>query len=106
MTTGVRGGSRPPRTHRLRSAFPDVTTDRVSAARIDGKPTRCEPEVMVGLRDEEQQLTEVVGRLVVRHPSLSAATVAEVVQELYGKFNGARIREFVPLFVERHAERP
>ncbi len=58
---------------------------------------------MIGVRDERHQLGEVVERLAVQYPSLSAATIAEVVQELHGRFNGARIREFVPLLVERHA---
>lgn len=59
--------------------------------------------MMVGARNEREQLRDAVERLSVQYPTLSAATIAEVVQELHDRFNGARIREFVPLFVERHA---
>lgn len=55
--------------------------------------------------DEQAQLAEVIERLTASHPSLPPATVAEVVGELHARFNGARIREFVPLFVERNAHR-
>ena len=58
---------------------------------------------MVGVRDEQQQLSGVVDRLSAQYPSVSPGMVAEVVRELQDRFNGARIREFVPLFVERHA---
>ncbi|MCB0936407.1 MAG: hypothetical protein KDB55_10430 [Mycobacterium sp.] len=59
--------------------------------------------MMVGARDEREQLRDAVERLSVQYPTLSAATIADVVQELHDRFSGARIREFVPLFVERHA---
>jgi hypothetical protein len=53
--------------------------------------------------DETTQLGEVVERLALSYPTLSSSTIAEVVDELYARFNGARIREYVPLFVERRA---
>ncbi|MCX2933128.1 hypothetical protein ORI20_22925 [Mycobacterium sp. CVI_P3] len=53
--------------------------------------------------DEQAQLGEVIERLALSYPTLSASTIAEVVGELHARFNGARIREYVPLFVERRA---
>ena len=55
--------------------------------------------------DEQAQLGEVVERLAGRYPSLPADTVGEVVHHLHAGFNGAKIREFVPLFVERRAQK-
>ena len=46
--------------------------------------------------DEETHLKEVAGRLSSLYPAL-------LVQELHTRFDGVRIREFVPLFVERRA---
>ena len=53
--------------------------------------------------DETTQLGEVVERLALSYPTLPSSTIAEVVDELHARFNGARIREYVPLFVERQA---
>ncbi|BBY64404.1 three-helix bundle dimerization domain-containing protein [Mycolicibacterium helvum] len=53
--------------------------------------------------DETTQLGEVVERLALSYPRLSSSTIAEVVDELRARFNGARIREYVPLLVERRA---
>jgi hypothetical protein len=58
---------------------------------------------MFKVMDEQMQLREVAERLSARHPSVPPATIAEVVQDLHIRFNGAPIREFVPLFVERRA---
>jgi hypothetical protein len=53
--------------------------------------------------DEQAQLREVVERLAGRYPTLPPDTVHGVVRDLHARFEGARIREFVPLFVERKA---
>ena len=53
--------------------------------------------------DETTQLGEVVERLALSYPTLSSSTITEVVDELHARFTGARIREYVPLFVERRA---
>jgi len=58
---------------------------------------------MVKAMDEQTQLREVAERLSTRYPSVPPVTIAQVVQELHGRFNGAPLREFVPLFVERRA---
>lgn len=61
--------------------------------------------MVVNSLDEHAQLAEVIERLTVTYPTLSEATIAEVVQDLHARFNGARLRDYVPLFVERNAHR-
>jgi hypothetical protein len=58
---------------------------------------------MVKVKDEQARLSEVVERLAGTYPTLSSDTVHEVVHDLHARFDGAPIREFVPLFVERRA---
>jgi hypothetical protein len=65
----------------------------------------CESDVVVNSLDEHAQLAEVIERLTEMYPTLSEASIAEVVHELHARFNGARLREYVPLFVERNAHR-
>jgi hypothetical protein len=52
---------------------------------------------------EQARITEVVARLTTFFPTLPAQTVAEVVNDMHAAFNSSRVREFVPLFVERRA---
>ena len=46
---------------------------------------------------------EVAARLEGAYPSVPATTIRDVVCDLHSRFNGAPIREFVPLLVERMA---
>jgi hypothetical protein len=59
--------------------------------------------VMVKAMDEQARLNEVVERLAESYPTLSPDTIGDVVDDLHARFDGAVIREFVPLFVERRA---
>ena len=52
---------------------------------------------------EETLISELVERLAERYPTLPGETIVTVVHDMHAAFNGARIREFVPLFVERRA---
>ena len=58
---------------------------------------------MVKSLDEQAVLGEVVQRLAGRYPTLPPDAINDVVHDLHARFDGARIREFVPLFVERRA---
>lgn len=58
---------------------------------------------MVATLDEQTLLDEAVERLTDQYPSLAPSVVSEVVRELHATFAGARVRDFVPLFVERRA---
>ncbi len=53
--------------------------------------------------DEQAVLSEVAERLAGRYPTLPPDTINDVVHDLHARFDGASIREFVPLFVERRA---
>jgi hypothetical protein len=52
---------------------------------------------------EDTRIGELVDRLTKTYPTLPGHTVVEVVNEVRAAFNGSRIREYVPLFVERRA---
>lgn len=58
---------------------------------------------MVKHLDEQAQLAEVVQRLTIDYPNVAPTAVIEVVNELHARFNGARLREYVPMLVERNA---
>ena len=58
---------------------------------------------MVKSLDEQAVLGEVVQRLAGRYPTLPPDAINDVVHDLHTRFDGAKIREFVPLFVERRA---
>lgn len=53
--------------------------------------------------DEATQIGEVIARVLANYPDCSTSDVAGVVQTLHAGFDGAKIREFVPLLVERAA---
>ena len=46
---------------------------------------------------------QVVERLVVAYPDLPRDDVAHAVYSAYERFSASRVREFVPLLVERRA---
>lgn len=57
----------------------------------------------MGKKDEATQIAEVIARVVATYPDRSTADIALVVQTLHAGFDDAKIREFVPLLVEREA---
>ncbi|MET4613454.1 hypothetical protein ABIC28_004457 [Rhodococcus sp. PvR044] len=54
--------------------------------------------------DEGRHIEFVVERLTKKHPELSASTVLDTVAHAHRHFDGRRVRDFVPLLVERNAE--
>jgi hypothetical protein len=48
-------------------------------------------------------IQHVVERLKVNYPAVPPDTVTTVVHHNHARFDGRPIREFVPLFVERHS---
>jgi hypothetical protein len=58
---------------------------------------------MIKALSEQMLVSDIVVRLTRSYPTVPAATIAEVVRDLHLRFDGARVREFIPLFVERHA---
>lgn len=59
--------------------------------------------IEIGLDGEKQAIAELVERLLVAYPQAEPHAVAELVNSLYAGYDGARIREFIPLLVERSA---
>jgi hypothetical protein len=55
------------------------------------------------MNSEEARMADLVERLKVTFPTLSADIVVQVVNEMRDAFHGSRIREYVPLFIERRA---
>ena len=52
---------------------------------------------------EQQIIDQLAQRLADAHESVAPDRVAAVVHQEYSRFTGSRIRDFVPLFVERNA---
>ncbi|UGT42785.1 hypothetical protein LTV02_05090 [Nocardia yamanashiensis] len=55
--------------------------------------------------EEEQQIRELVARLADKFPHLATGVVGEEVRGIHREFVDHRVREFIPLLVERIAER-
>ena len=53
---------------------------------------------------EQQIIDELAGRLGEIYREVGPDHVSRVVHEEYVRFEGSRIRDFVPLLVERHAK--
>ncbi len=54
---------------------------------------------------EETLLAEIERRLVDEFPCVSPAVVDTLIRKEHARFETSRIRDFVPLFVERRARR-
>lgn len=54
--------------------------------------------------DERRQVAHVVERLHVRHPAIAIADIEQIAQAIYCRFAQARVRDYVPLLVERAAQ--
>ncbi|MFJ9371333.1 three-helix bundle dimerization domain-containing protein [Nocardia sp. NPDC101769] len=55
--------------------------------------------------DEDGQISELVARLGGKYPQLTGEAVKTAVGEAHRRFLGHPVRDFVPLLVERIAER-
>ena len=53
---------------------------------------------------EKQTIDQLAGRLAASYQQVEPAQVNRIVQEEYSRFEGRPIRNFVPLFVERHGK--
>jgi hypothetical protein len=52
---------------------------------------------------EQTVIDQLVERLSNRYPTIAATTVTNVVRDVYSRYEGRPLRDFVPLFVERNA---
>jgi hypothetical protein len=55
--------------------------------------------------DEQTAIEHVVDRLKLTYPDVSSETIETVVHQNHARFDGRRVRDYVPLFVERDAKR-
>lgn len=53
--------------------------------------------------DEDAAFAEVVERLIERFPHTSPTQIGDAVREAQSQFEQARVRDFVPVLVEREA---
>ena len=53
---------------------------------------------------EQSVIDQLVVRLTNHYPTIAKTTVESVVQDVYARYDGRPLRDFVPLFVERHAK--
>jgi hypothetical protein len=59
---------------------------------------------MVVTAEEDHLIGQVVDRLLAQFPQVPPATVQDTVGSVLHRFEEAPIRDFVPLFVERHTK--
>lgn len=52
-------------------------------------------------KDEATHIAEIIARVAVKHPDASTTDIARAVLNLYAGFDDAKVREFIPLLVER-----
>src|SRR5512139_3288120 len=81
----------------LRTAFPRPGMGRVHGPCFSWEP-RCSIRPMT--EEEEPRIRQLIERLVMRFPQLPATTVENEVRSVHQGFEGAPLREFVPLLVE------
>ncbi|WP_072804286.1 three-helix bundle dimerization domain-containing protein [Rhodococcoides yunnanense] len=54
---------------------------------------------------ESLQIEQVIERLTARYPFVSAGAIGHTVRTIHKRFDECRIRDFVPLLVEKAARR-
>ena len=53
--------------------------------------------------DEQKAIDHIITRLQDVYEALPSHVVAQAVHEIHARYGSAKIRDFVPMFVERHA---
>jgi len=59
--------------------------------------------LLVSELSERQALAQIEHRLRIEFPNAAPGTIDAAVAQAHAEFDSSRIREFVPLFVEKHA---
>jgi len=52
-------------------------------------------------KDEATHIAEVIARVAAYYPDISTTDIERVVQTVHTGFDDAKVREFIPLLVER-----
>lgn len=55
--------------------------------------------------DEEKALAEIVARLTERFPDATPAEITAAVDEARSPFDGSKVRDFVPVLIEKAAKK-
>ncbi len=55
--------------------------------------------------EEVTRIDQVIERLAIGTPAVTAAEVERVVRSIHARFVDSRVREFIPLLVEKSARR-
>ena len=63
----------------------------------------AQPKHVIEL-NEQQIIGHMTARLSAQYPTVPTETVSRLIQEEYARFNDRPLREYLPLFVERHAK--
>jgi hypothetical protein len=74
-----------------------------SADQVDGGVNGRQTLGVIEL-SEQTIIDQLVLRLMGRYPTISESTVSSVVRDVHSRYDGRPLRDFVPLFVERHAK--
>ena len=53
---------------------------------------------------EQTVIEQLVARLTDRYPTIAESTVTSVVRDVHARYDDRPLRDFIPLFVERHAK--
>ena len=53
--------------------------------------------------NEQKIIGQLVARLTDRYPTVPESTVTAVVHDVHARYDDRPLRDFIPLFVERHA---
>lgn len=94
----------PAGTFHVRSLSPDVPCDlrRRGMTWIDEARSEVD-DLPVNSVEEDRLVSQVQARLTDKYPEVSSESIAAAIGEARAQFDGRRVRDFVPLLVERVA---
>ena len=76
---------------------------RLAAVRLDGTVNRLHAIGMPGFSSEAAQIDEVRERVVRKFSHILKDQISATVAQAHARFEHSRVRDFVPLLVERRA---
>src|SRR5690349_14882021 len=82
-----------------RRVFKGMANERTE---LDSRLNRRQSSGVIEL-SEQTVIDQLVARLTSRYPTISESTVESVVRDVHARYDDRPLRDFVPLFVERHA---
>lgn len=86
-----------------RRVFAKLMPSLYVALTIDHRGPAGDDGEVISTDEEGQLIEQVIERLARKHPHIPRRDVSAVVLSAHNHFRGRKIRDFVPLLVERHA---